>query len=293
MDFYTDGGDMNKAVDINRNVVDVGYLELLNIKLIAGRSFMESRSLDSTHKFILNRTAVSRLGFTPEKIVGQTLHFDWEGKRYDFPVIGVMEDFHQNSLHEEIKPTLFEMDKSNKRYDYIIASVAATDFERTVKTIERTWKSLIHDTPFEFSFLDRTIQKQYDEDRRVSKIISSFGIIAMIICALGLYGLSSYLAERRFKEIGIRKVMGASVQQIVVMMSAEFVKLVLIAFVFAVPVAYYGMSKWLEGFAYKISIGWFVFVMAGLVALAIALLTISFESIKSAMSNPINSLRSE
>ena len=293
MDFYTDGGDMNKAVDINRNVVDVGYLELLNIKLIAGRSFMESRSLDSTHKFILNRTAVSRLGFTPEKIVGQTLHFDWEGKRYDFPVIGVMEDFHQNSLHEEIKPTLFEMDKSNKRYDYIIASLAATDFERTVKTIERTWKSLILDTPFEFSFLDRTIQKQYDEDRRVSKIISSFGIIAMIICALGLYGLSSYLAERRFKEIGIRKVMGASVQQIVVMMSAEFVKLVLIAFLIAVPVAYYGMSKWLEGFAYKISIGWFVFVMAGLVALAIALLTISFESIKSAMSNPINSLRSE
>ena len=293
MDFYTDGGDMNKAVDINRNVVDVGYLELLNIKLIAGRSFMESRSLDSTHKFILNRTAVSRLGFTPEKIVGQTLHFDWEGKRYDFPVIGVMEDFHQNSLHEEIKPTLFEMDKSNKRYDYIIASLAATDFERTVKTIERTWKSLIHDTPFEFSFLDRTIQKQYDEDRRVSKIISSFGIIAMIICALGLYGLSSYLAERRFKEIGIRKVMGASVQQIVVMMSAEFVKLVLIAFVFAVPVAYYGMSKWLEGFAYKISIGWFVFVMAGLVALAVALLTISFESIKSAISNPIDSLRSE
>ena len=293
MDFYTDGGDMNKAVDINRNVVDVGYLELLNIKLIAGRSFMESRSLDSTHKFILNRTAVSRLGFTPEKIVGQTLHFDWEGKRYDFPVIGVMEDFHQNSLHEEIKPTLFEIDKSNKRYDYIIASVAATDFERTVKTIERTWKSLIHDTPFEFSFLDRTIQKQYDEDRRVSKIISSFGIIAMIICALGLYGLSSYLAERRFKEIGIRKVMGASVQQIVVMMSAEFVKLVLIAFVIAVPVAYYGMSKWLEGFAYKVSIGWFVFVMAGLVALAIALVTISFESIKSAISNPIDSLRSE
>jgi putative ABC transport system permease protein len=185
------------------------------------------------------------------------------------------------------------MDKSNKRYDYIIASLAATDFERTVKTIERTWKSLILDTPFEFSFLDRTIQKQYDEDRRVSKIISSFGIIAMIICALGLYGLSSYLAERRFKEIGIRKVMGASVQQIVVMMSAEFVKLVLIAFVFAVPVAYYGMSKWLEGFAYKVSIGWFVFVMAGLVALAIALVTISFESIKSAISNPIDSLRSE
>jgi len=107
--------------------------------------------------------------------------------------------------------------------DYVIASVAAANFEQTVKTIEKTWKSLIHDAPFEYSFLDQTIQKQYDEDRRISKIISSFGIIAMIICALGLYGLSSYMAERRLKEIGIRKVMGASVQQIVAMMSTEFV----------------------------------------------------------------------
>ncbi|MES1216792.1 MAG: ABC transporter permease [Bacteroidota bacterium] len=291
--FYADGGNINNAVDINRNVVDVGYLELLNIRLIAGQSFTESRKLDSNHKFILNRTAVSRLGSTPEKIVGQHLYFDWLGKKYDFQVIGVMEDFHQNSLHEEIKPTLFEMENRNKRYDYVVASVASANFERTVKTIEQTWKSLVHDTPFEYSFLDETIQKQYDEDRRVSKIISSFGIIAMIICALGLYGLSSYMAERRNKEIGIRKVLGASVPQIVVMMSAEFVRLVLIAFVIAVPVAYYGMSKWLEGFAYKVSPGWLVFAMAGLVALAIALVTISFESIKSAMSNPIDSLRSE
>jgi putative ABC transport system permease protein len=185
------------------------------------------------------------------------------------------------------------MESNNRRYDYLIASVAFANFERTVKTIERTWKSLIHNTPFEYSFLDQTIQKQYDEDRRVSKIISSFGIIAMIICALGLYGLSSYMAERRFKEIGIRKVMGASIPQIVVIMSAEFIKLVLIAFVIAVPVAYYGMTKWLEGFAYKVSIGWFVFALAGLVAFAIALVTISFESIKSAMRNPIDSLRSE
>ena len=291
--FYADGGNTNTAVDITRNVVDVGYTELLNIKLVAGRSFIVSRKVDGNHKFILNRTAVSKLGFTPEKIVGQNLYFDWLGKKYDFQVIGVMEDFHQNSLHEEIKPTLFEMEYDNKRYDYVIASVSSANFEQTVKTIEHTWKSLIHDTPFEYSFLDQTIQKQYDEDRRVSKIISSFGVIAMIICVLGLYGLSSYMAERRFKEIGIRKVLGASVPQIVVMMCAEFVRLVLIAFVIAVPVAYYGMSKWLQGFAYKVSPGWFVFALAGLVALAIALVTISFESVKSAIANPIDSLRSE
>jgi putative ABC transport system permease protein len=268
-------------------------MELLNMKLIAGRTFTENRAMEQEKNLILNRTAVTKLGFTPEKIIGENLHFDWQGKKYDFEVIGVMEDFNQISLHEEIQPTLFEMADSTKRYDYVIVSAAANNFEGTVRSIEQTWKSLISDTPFEYSFLDQSIQKQYEEDKRVSRIISSFAIIAMIICSLGLYGLSSYMAERRFKEIGIRKVMGASVQQIVGMMSTEFVKLVLIAFVFATPVAWWGMNKWLQTFAFRIEISWMVFVVAGLVALAIALITVSFESIKSAMGNPVESLRSE
>src|SRR5690349_11219007 len=135
-------------------------------------------------------------------MVGQNLHFEWQGKKSDFQVIGVMEDFHQNSLHEEIKPTLFELADSTKRYDYIVASVSTVNFEQTIQTIEKTWKSLIDGTPFEYSFLDQNIQKQYEEDKRVSRIITSFALIAMIICSLGLYGLSSYMAERRFKEIG-------------------------------------------------------------------------------------------
>lgn len=290
--FYLDGESMANAIDISRNVVDAKFIELLEMKLIAGRSFNDNRIMES-HNFILNRTAVARLGSTPEKIVGKGLHFDWLGKKYDFQIIGVMEDFHQNSLHEEIKPTLFEMEVNGNRYDYVIASLSSANFEQTINAIERTWKSLVLDTPFEYSFLDETIQKQYDEDRRVSRIISGFGIIAMIICALGLYGLSSYMAEQRFREIGIRKVMGATVQQIVTMMSAEFVRLVLIAFVIAVPLAFYGMSKWLEGFAYKVSIGWAIFALSGLIAVVIALITVSFESIKSATSNPIASLRSD
>jgi len=291
--FYPDGGNMEKAVDIRRNPVDVGYMELLNIKLLAGRTFTDNRAMEAQSKLIVNRTAASKLGFTPEKIVGQNLHFDWKEKKYDFQVIGVMEDFHQNSLHDEIKPSLFEMADSTKRFTYVIASVASTNFDKTIQSIEQTWKSVIHDTPFEYSFLDQNIQKQYEEDMRVAKIIASFGMIAMAICGLGLYGLSSYMAERRFKEIGIRKVMGASVAQIVAMMSTEFVKLVLIAFVIAVPIAWYGMSKWLESFVYRISIHWIVFALAGLVALVIALVTVSFESIKSAMGNPVDSLRSE
>jgi putative ABC transport system permease protein len=293
MMFYPDGGNMEKAVDIRRNIVDEGYMEMLDMKLIAGRIFTDNRKMDSDNKLILNRTAATKLGFTPEKMVGQNLHFDWQGKKYDFTVIGVMEDFHQTSLHEEIKPTLFEMADSTKRYDYMIASVSTENFDQTVESIETIWKSVINDTPFEYSFLDQNIQKQYDEDRRISKIITSFGLIAMLICSLGLYGLSSYMAETRFKEIGIRKVMGASVSQIVAMMSAEFVKLVLIAFVIAVPIAWFTMDNWLEGFAYRMPVQWMVFVWAGFVAISIALITVSFESIKAAIANPVDSLRNE
>jgi putative ABC transport system permease protein len=293
MMFYPDGGNMDKAVDIRRNRVDAGYIELLNIKMLAGRTFTDNRAMDAETKLIVNRTAAEKLGFTPEKIVGQNLHFDWQGKKYDFQVIGVMENYHQNSLHEEIKPTLFELADSTKRYDFMVASIAASDFDKTIQTIEKIWKSQISNTPFEYSFLDQSIQKQYEEDKRISNIITSFALIAMIICSLGLYGLSSYMAERRFKEIGIRKVMGASVSQIVAMMSTEFVKLVLIAFVISVPIAWYGMNKWLQSFAYRIEINWLLFGLAGLVALAIALITVSFESIKSATGDPVKSLRSE
>lgn len=293
MMFYADGGNMDKAVDIRRNTIDRGYMEMLDMKLLAGRTFTDNRQMDSKAKLILNRTSASKLGFTPEKMVGQNVHYDWEGKKYDFEVIGVMEDFHQNSLHEEIKSTLFEMADSTKRYDFMIASVSTGNFEQTVNAIETIWKSVISDTPFEYSFLDENIQKQYDEDRRIAKIITSFGMIAMVICSLGLYGLSSYMAESRFKEIGIRKVMGANVSQIVAMMSTEFVRLVLIAFVIAVPVAWYGMDKWLESFAYRIPIEWLVFAWAGIVAISIALITVSFESIKVAMGNPVKALRNE
>ena len=293
MMFYSDGGSMDNAVDILRNTVDTDYIELLNIKLLAGRTFTDNRKMDSETKVILNRTSAEKLGFTPEKIVGQNLHFDWQGKKYDFEVIGVIEDYHQTSLHEAIKPILFEMADSTSRYDYIIASVATENFEQTTEFVEQIWKSLINDTPFEYSFLDDTIQRQYSSDRKISKIVTSFGLIAMVICGLGLYGLSSYMAERRFKEIGIRKVMGASVSQIVGMMSTEFIKLVLIAFIIAVPLAWYCMTKWLESFSYKTPIEWFIFVLAGLIALSIAMVTVSFESIKSAMSNPVDSLRSE
>ena len=290
---YTRGGNMDNAILHRINRVDFGYIELLGLKIIAGRSFTDNREVESNGKVIINRTGAKALGFDPEQAVGQELYSEYQGEKQTYQIIGVLEDYHQVTLKEKINPILLMIKPAGRNYDYAIATLASGKFDETIATIEKTWKSLINDTPFEYSFLDQDIQKQYDEDRKVSKIISSFTIIAMLISCLGLYGLSTYMAERRFKEIGVRKVMGASVNQIVGLMSKEFVRLVIIAIVISVPLALYAMNKWLEGFEYKIQIDALVFVYAGIAALTVALLTVSFESVKAAMGNPVDSLRNE
>jgi putative ABC transport system permease protein len=171
--------------------------------------------------------------------------------------------------------------------------VNPSGFSETIAAIEEVWKTQVTDAPFEYSFLDNTIQQQYTEDQRIARIITYFAVIAMIVCSLGLYGLSSFMAERRLKEIGVRKVMGASVPQIMGMMTKEFVKLVLVAFAVAAPLAWYAMDKWLQGFEYKTPLDISIFTYAGIGAVVIALLTISYESLKAASTNPARTLRSE
>lgn len=292
MAFYKQGQTMDDAILHYIDYVDQGYLELMDIHIIAGRSFTDNRELEANGKLILNRTSVKSLGLTPETAVGQKLYFDWQGKQSSFEVIGVMEDYHQISLKEKIKPMILQVPE-DPRYNLMVIKVDNEHFDETLSSIEATWKQVVNDTPFEYSFLDENLQKQYDEDRRVARIISGFTFIAMLISCLGLYGLSTYMAERRFKEIGVRKVMGANVGQIVRLLSTEFVKLVLIAFAIATPLAWYGMDKWLTGFAYHIDVDALIFVYAGLLSLAVALLTVSYESIRAALTNPIKSLRSE
>lgn len=284
---------MDNSVPHKRNTVDHGFQELLGIKLIAGRGFTDNREMESQNKVIVNRRSAETLGLSITSAIGQKLYYDWQGKKFELEIIGVMEDYHQTSLKEEIRPTVFEIPKEANEYDYLIASVSKENFSETISSIETKWKQLVNDTPFEYSFLNDSIQQQYNEDRKISRIITGFTIIAMFISCLGLYGLSSYLAESRVKEIGVRKVMGASVNQIVSMMSKEFVKFIFLAFIIAVPLSWYAMDKWLESFAYKTSINAFVFVYAGVAVLAIALLTVSFESIKAATTNPVNSLKNE
>ena len=293
MAFYVEGGSMENA-SLNRiNNVDFGYMEMMGIKSIAGRTFTENRESESKGKLILNRASAKKFGIEPDKIVGQKLYFDWQGQNYNFEVIGVMEDYNQTSLREAVVPIMFQIPEDRNRYAYLIASVNSSGFSESIASIENVWKSQINDTPFEFSFLDENIQKQYNEDQRVSRIITYFAAIAMIICCLGLYGLSSYMAERRLKEIGVRRVMGASASQIVGMMSKEFLKLVLIAFVLGAPLAAYVMHKWLQSFQYRIDLDLSLFALAGLSAVTLALLTIIYESLKAANSNPARILRME
>ena len=291
--FYMEGGSMDNGILNRINAVDAGYMELLGIKLIAGRAFTDNRQTESQGNLILNRTSADKFGVAPDSIVGEKLSFDWQGKHFDFRVIGVMEDYNQMSLKDPILPIVFEVADSANQYNFMIASVNPTSFSETVADLENIWKAQVSDAPFEYTFLDDNLEQQYNEDRRVSKIITSFSVIAMIICSLGLYGLSSFMAERRLKEIGVRKVMGASVPQILGMMSTEFVKLVLIAFAIAVPLSWYAMQKWLEGFEYKTPLNITPFIFAGLSALTIALVTISYESLKAANTNPANTLRNE
>jgi putative ABC transport system permease protein len=293
MAFYREGESMEKAILNRRNTVDAGYMEMLGIKMIAGRGFTTNREAESQNKVILNRASAKKFGVAPEEIVGEKLYFDWQGQNYSFEVIGVMEDYNQTSLREPILPIMFEVANSANSYSYIVASVDPGEFSRTLSQIEQAWKAQVSDAPFEYSFLDQSLQKQYDEDQRISRIITYFAVIAMIVCCLGLYGLSSFMAERRLKEIGVRKVMGASVPQILGMMSKEFVKLVLISIALATPVAWYAMNKWLQGFEYKTTVDAFIFLYAGLAAISIALLTISYESLKAASANPASTLRSE
>jgi putative ABC transport system permease protein len=291
---FPEGSTMDKAIYHPLNDIDYNYIDLLNIKLLAGRKFTDNRQVEQG-KIIVSRASAKSFSYTPEEAIGKPLFMNWAGQTLKFEIIGVVDDFHQNSVKDVIKPCAFRMLRTEEwdTFENMIVSIETNDLTEVVDNVKATWKKAVNDTPFEYTFLEDDLQRQYTEDKRLSQIITSFTIIAMFISCLGLYGLSSYMAERRFKEIGVRKVMGASVNSIVGLMSREFLRLVLVAFALAVPLAWFVMNKWLAGFAYKISVGAAVFIYAGLSALAIALATVSFESVKAAMGNPVKALKNE
>lgn len=269
--------------------IDENYLPTLGIKLALGRSFSKSFSSDSA-AILVNETAVKQFGWKDP--IGQritTVGNGSKGSKRTYAVVGVTKDFHFESMHEQIAPLVMYF--YGDHYQMALR-ISTNDLSGFLKTLEKSWKAQT-DSPFSYSFLDERFNKMYESEKRIGKLFGIFASLGVIIACLGLFGLATFTTIQRTKEIGIRKVLGASVISIVALLSQEFIKIVLLAIVIATPAAWYGMDQWLKDFAYKIDIQWWIFALAGFLATGIALLTVSFQSIKTALMNPVKSLRSE
>lgn len=274
-------------------VVDLNYLRMYDLQLIAGEWLTEANKIDGFNGFVVNEILVKMLNLKPEEAIGKSIIIN-EGEA---PIVGVVKDFHNNALQEEITSCLlfywgtgFLDEASVQLYS---GAGKSLDLHKTLDFIEKAWKEFFPTGIYKYEFLDDYLARNYLIESLIYGAFKMFSAIAIFIGCLGLYGLVSFMAETRIKEIGIRKVLGASVSSIVSLLSKDFFKLVLVALVIASPIAWYLMQQWLQGFAYRIEITWWIFALSGGLALLIALLTVSYQSIKAAMANPINSLRNE
>ncbi len=294
MSFHREGQTMEQAVMTRINRVDANFMATLGFEPVAGRLFSPEFPTDTAFKIVVNEAAVRKYGFaSASEAIGQKMMMTWQGQEYRFEVIGVAKDFHFESLHQPIEPLAFQLDHE-RNFSFLIAHArAGADLPALLGAIESVWKSLAPGEPFEYSFLDDDFQKNYRADRLLGSLIGSLTGIAIIISCLGLFGLAAFAAERRTKEIGIRKVLGASTASITTLLAKDFLTLVFIAIVIASPIAWYFMQKWLSDFAYRIDMQWWMFAGAGLAAVSIAFLTVGYQSLKAALANPVKSLRSE
>jgi putative ABC transport system permease protein len=270
--------------------VDTDFIPTMGIELSAGRNFSSELNTDQTRSVIINETAAKRFGW--DNPVGKTIgELSDSGGFIKRPVIGVVKDFHIESLHREITPLLIT--NNPEWLNSLSIRIAPNKIPETMGFLSEKWKQHNPLRPFRYFFLDDSFDAQYRADERLSKIFSYFSILAIFIACLGLFGLASYTAEQRTKEIGIRKVFGATISGIVKLLTKEFNRWLLVANIIAWPVAYYAMRKWLQGFAYRTNIELYFFVLSAVIALAIALLTVSYQAFKAAKADPVKSLRYE
>ncbi|MCW3088420.1 MAG: FtsX-like permease family protein [Sediminibacterium sp.] len=290
---YKEGKTVNNAQVTKLNTVDEDFIQTLDIKLVAGRLFSKAFPGDTARAIVLNEEAVTKLGFSsPEEAVGKSVYNDYGGSAHPLDIIGVVKNFNFQDLHLPISPFGFALN-NRPSYNYLLVHTKTANLASLISRIDQQWHSLNLNEPFEYNFLDEEFQKNYAAQDRLASIIKYFTIIAILISCLGLFGLATFSAEQRTKEIGIRKVLGASVSNLVLLISKDFIKLVLVAIVLASPIAWWIMHKWLQDFAYRTSITWTVFAISGLMACLIAFITVSTQAIRAALSNPVKSLRSE
>ncbi|WP_224998672.1 ABC transporter permease [Cesiribacter sp. SM1] len=281
--------DVSQQVKTLRYEVDDQYIPALGLELVAGRNFSSLYGSDST-AIILNETAATAFGWGKEAL-GQTLTTSTnDGRKHHFRVIGVVGDFHFKSLHERISPLVMVLGKNNGS---VIAKVKTDRVGELIAAVRQKWEALAPAEPFEYSFLDDRFNQTYASEQKAGQILGIFAGLTIFVACLGLFGLATFTAEQRTREIGIRKVLGADVASIVTLLSKDFLKLVLLAAVIAFPIAWLAMQQWLEDFAYRIDLSLWVFIVAGIVAAVVAFLTISYQAVKAATSNPIHNLRNE
>jgi putative ABC transport system permease protein len=275
--------------DIKFVSADHEFISTYGIKVMAGRNFSKDFSTD-TSAFLINESAVKVLGFkNNEEVIGKD--FGYGGRKGK--LIGVFNDFHFESMHQKIAPMVLFVPRNARNYGKISVKISGGNIPAAISYIGNTWKKFLPETPYEFTFLDENFDRLYKSEERQKTLFTTFACLAIFIACLGLFGLSAFAISQRIKEIGIRKVLGADVSTIVTLLSKDFLKLVGISAIIAFPVAWYFMNNWLQDFAYRISMPWWIFIIAGIVAAFIALVTISFQAIKAAISNPVKSLRTE
>ena len=270
--------------------IDYDYIPTLGMEMAKGRNFSRSFGADST-AIILNETAAKIAGFADP--IGKKIYTPADnsgGAVQTYTIVGVVKNFHFESLRQNIGPLGFRL--GNNKW-VTTFKVAPGNVASLIRNIEKKWTAMAPGMPFSYQFLDESFDNMYRVEQRIGKVAISFAVLAVFIACLGLFGLATYMAEQRTKEIGVRKVLGASVPNVVAMLSKDFVRLVFIASVIAFPVAWWAMNQWLQDFAYRISIDWWVFFVAGLTAVVIAVITVSFQAIKAAITNPVRSLRTE
>ena len=270
--------------------IDDQYIPTMGMQLISGRNFSKEYGSESTN-LIINETSAKILGFTNATAVGQmiTMSINNEGGTRQYSIIGVIKDFHFRSLHQPIEPLIM----INSPSSGLIIRAKTSDIEELIVSAKNMWNDFKVDEPFDYALLDELYNQTYVKEQKMGLILRIFTLLTIFVACLGLFGLVTFTAEQRFKEIGIRKVLGSTVPQIIAMLSVDFMKLVLISFLVAFPLGFYFMNKWLQDFAYRIQIEWWIFVIAGIITMGIAFITIGWKSFRAASSNPINSLRTE
>ncbi len=280
--------EQDKVIILNNWDVDPDYIPTMGMQLVEGRNFSTDFPSDSTAVVINERLAKY---FGNEDPIGQFItEFNDNDELTSYKVIGVVKDFHFSSLRQHIDPLAFFLQPSE---GFMTLRLGSGDLSNTIQKLKSDWETLAPGQPFDYTLMDERFNRMYDSELQIGQIIGVFSILAIFIATIGLLGLVSFAAQQRTKEIGIRKVLGASITGIVGLLSKDFIRLILIALVTAIPITWYVMNRWLENFAYRIDIPWWVFILAGTIAIGIALITVSFQTIKAAVANPVKALRSE